>query len=217
MTKKKIGGLIAILAIAGGTAGIYYSQSDASRKFDLNPYNALGAGVAEETAKLLGSKGQVIVIEPDTGEFKNPAVEGQRNAFQKTLKKKGITIATTVKFKLTPMERMATGGAVPRDQFLNVLQGHANTGAIILFCGFPQLTTQDYDTLKQSGAKVVVASGYVPGYRNLLEAQVIHLAIVPQFDRTSTPTKKPQTVLERFESEFVVLTPDNIANFPERQ
>ncbi len=198
-------------AIAGGGAWIYYSHSQPG------PSNILGYGVAEETARLLGNKGQVMIIAPDTTELEYPSVKDALNLFQKTLNKKGMTVATTVKFKLTPIERMATGGVVPRDQFLNALQSHANPGAIILFCGFPQLAKEDYDILKQSGAKVVVASGYIPRYTNLLKAQVIDLAIVPQFDGSAASSKKPRTPLERFESEFVVITSSNAGNVPERQ
>jgi hypothetical protein len=215
MIKKTMGPVIAILAIAGAAVWIYRSQSGASQKFDLSPYHALGAGAAEETAKLLGNKGQVVVMAHDTTEFKNPAVDGQLKSFQQTLKKNnGMSIAATLRFKLTPMERMATGGAAPRDLFLNALQSHSNLGAVVLFCGFPPLTLSDYDTLKQSGTKVVVVSGYLPAYRRLLEAQLIHLAIVPQFDRSTTPAKEPKTLREWFEQDFLVITPDNTATLP---
>ncbi len=211
---KTITPLLAILVIAGAVAWIYRSQSGSSQKFDLNPYHALGAGVAEETVKLLGNKGSVVVMSPDTSAFKNAAIDGQLDSFQKTLAKSGLTIAATVKFKLTPMERMATGGAVPRDQFLQVLQSHPNVGAVVLFCAFPPLASQDYDALTKSGAKVVVASGYVSFYRKLLEAQVIHLAIVPQFDRPATPGNPPQTLRGWFEQEFLVITSANTATLP---
>ena len=214
MIKKTIGPLIAILVIAAAAVWIYRSQSGGSLKFDLNPYRVLGSGAAEETAKLLGNKGQVLVIAPDTSQFKNPAVEGELDSFQKTLKKSGMTVAAVVSFKVTPMERMATGGAVPRDQFLNALQSHPNVGAVVLFCGFPSFAPQDYDTLKQSSTKFVVASGYLPVYRKLLEAQVIHLAIVPQFERSDAPAKEPKTLREWFEQEFLVITPANTATLP---
>jgi hypothetical protein len=59
-----------------------------------------------------------------------------------------------------------------------------------------------------------VASGYLPGYRKLLEAQAIHLAIVPRFDRSAPPAKIPQTLREWFDSQFLVITPDNTATLP---
>jgi len=214
MTKKKLVPLLAILVIASAVVWIYRSQSG-TQKFALNPYHALGTGAAEETAKLLGNQGAVVVVSPDTGEFKNAAVDGQLQSFQDTLQKnKAMSIAATVKFKLTPMERMATGGAVPRDAFLQALQSHPNAGAVVLFCAFPPLASQDYAALKQSGVKVVVASGYGPAYRKLLEAQVIHLAIVPQFDRPATDGKPPQTLRGWFDQEFQVITSANTATLP---
>jgi hypothetical protein len=164
---------------------------------------------------LFRNKGQVVVIAPDTTQFKNPAVDGQLKSFQQILKKNnGMSVAATVRFKLTPMERMATGGAAPRELFLNALQSHPKLGAVVLFCGFPSLTMPDYDTLKQSGTKVVVVAGYSPAYRRLLEAQLIHLAIVPKFEQSVAPAKEPKTLHEWFEQDFVVITPENTASLP---
>ena len=214
MIKKTIGPLTFVLVIVAAGVWIYRSQSDGSMKFDLEPYNALGAGAAEETAKLLGNKGQVVVIAPDTSESRNPAVEGELSSFQKTLKKSGMTIVSTMRFKLTPMESMALGGAVPGDRFLKELQSHPNVGAVILFCAFPSLSPQDYDALRQSGTKFIVASGYLPSYRNLLDAKLIHVAIVPKFDSSFTPAKEPKTLRDWFEKEFTVITPANTATLP---
>lgn len=214
MTKEKLVPLLAILVIAGAAAWIFRSQSG-TQKFDLNPYQALGAGTAEETARLLGNTGSVVVISPDTSESKNAAVDGQLQSFQETLQKnKALSIAATVKFKVTPMERMGTGGAVPRDQFLQALQSHPTAGAVVLFCGFPPLAAEDYATLKQRGIKVVVASGYLSAYRRLLESQVIHLAIIPQFETPPPGGKPPTTLRGWFEQDFLVITPANTATLP---
>ncbi len=214
MTKEKLVPVLAILAIAGAVAWIYRSQSS-TPKFDLHPYHALGAGTAEETAKLLGNQGSVVVICPDTSEFKNAAVDGQLQSFQATIQKnKAMSVAATVRFKLTPMEAMATGGALPQDQFLQLLQSHPTAGAVVLFCAFPSLASQDYATLKQSGMKVVVASACMPGYRKLVESQVIHLAIVPQFDHSATAGNPPPTLRGWFEQEYQVITSANAATLP---
>jgi len=214
MVKKTLVAVSAILAVAGAAAWIYHIQSGPSQRFDLNPYRALGAGVAEETAKLLGKGGQVVVVAPDTSQNPNPTVDGELDSFQETLKKNGLTVAATVRFKLTPQERMGTGGAVPGDQLFKLLESNPNIGAVVLFCAFPPLAAQDYDALRRSRIKFVVASGYLPGYRNLLETQVIHLAVVPRFDPDDSPAKKPQTLREWFESQFVVITPGTTATLP---
>jgi len=214
MAKKIIVAVITLVLVAGVAKRIYNSFSGGSVNFDLNPYHALGSGAAEETAKLIGNKGPVVIIAPDTSQFKNPAVESELSSCQKSLAKSGLKVAAVARFKMTPMESMATGGAMPRDQFLNVLQSHPSAGAVVLFCGFPQFAPQDYDVLKQGNTKFIVASGYLPAYRKLLEAQVIHLAIVPKFDRSASPAKEPKTPREWFEQDFVVITPGNTATLP---
>ena len=215
MIKKTIGPVIAILVIVVAAVWIYRGQSAGGLNFDLNPYHALGAGSAEETARILANKGQVVVVAPDTSEFKNPAIDGQLKSFQQSIKKfSGMSIAETLRFKSTPMERMATGGAAPRDLFMNALQSHPNLGAVVLFCALPSLGLQDYDTLKQSGTKVVVVSGYLPAYRKLLEAQLIHLAIVPKFEQSAAPGKPPKTLRDWFEQDFEVIASDNTAKLP---
>ena len=59
MVKKTVIVFVSLLAIAAAVAWTYYHQPEASQRFDLSPYRARGAGVAEETARLLGKKGLV--------------------------------------------------------------------------------------------------------------------------------------------------------------
>jgi hypothetical protein len=214
MAKNDLAKVIALVVLVGISGWLFYKQSDSSPKFDLSPYNALGVGVAEETSKLLGNKGSVLVITEDTIEFKNPAVEGQLKSFKATIQNyEMMTLAAAETFKLTRMERMSAGGAIPQDQLLKLLQSHSNIGAVVLFCAFPQLTAQDTAALKQSGTKVIVASACVPGYRKLVESQVINLAIVPQFEKAAN-AGTPTTLRGWFEQEFIVVSAANAAALP---
>ncbi len=211
--KKAITPLIALLAIAGAVFWIFRSQTG-NQKFDLNPYQALGAGTAEETARVVGTRGSVVVVSQDTAESSNAAIDGQLKAFQDTIKKgKTLSIAEVVKFKVTPLERMSTGGAMPREQFMQVLKKHPDLGAVVMFCGFPPLAAQDYTVLKQSGVKVVVASGYMSIYRKLLEAKLIELAIIPRFE-TAAASKPPRTLRDWFDQDFQVITAANVGSLP---
>lgn len=214
MAKNNLLKVIAVVVMAGIAAWLFYKQSDSAPQFDLSAYNALGVGVAEETSKLLGNKGSIVIISQDTSEISNPALEGQLKSFQETVKKnKNLTISAAETFKLTPLERMASGGAVPKEKFLGSLQSHPNISAVVLFCAFPQLTAQDAAALKQSGAKVIVASACVPGYRKLVESQVINLAIVPQFEKAAN-AGTPTTLRGWFDQEFLVVSAANAAALP---
>jgi hypothetical protein len=208
--QRNLVGVIVVSAVMCGAVWIYLSKAGTS--LDLTINNALGAGVAEETAKLLGNEGQVTVVTPEAS-AKNPSFQAEWECFQKTLKKNGVSIARTVSFKVaTPLELIETGGVLSSSQLLKELQGQAKNGAVVLFCGFPKLTAQEYDTVKQIGAKVIVVSSYQPDYPNLLKANVIELAIVPKSDYSSLATKKAKTLRECFDSEFKVLTTEDLTN-----
>src|SRR5437870_6955052 len=87
--------IIASLAVGTATVSLYFAFAGRSQKINLDPYEVLGAITAEETAKLLGNKGQVLVMAPDTGVNKNPSVEAELKAFQQTLKKqRNVSVIT---------------------------------------------------------------------------------------------------------------------------
>lgn len=216
MDRKPIRLIVALLAVGAAAASLYFSAFGRSPRINLDPYQVVGAVVAEETAKLLGNQGQVLVIARDTTGQKITSLEAELKSFSQTVKKSaGVSVAATVRIKMTPMMMMATGSSVPPEELFGALQAHPKVGAVVLFCGFPLLADQDLDTLKRSGAKFVVVSAYWAGYRRLLEQQVLHLAVVPRFEPPPATTPKPQTLRERFNQEYLILTPDKLAELPD--
>lgn len=205
--------LAASLAIAAA-ASLYFAFAGRSQKINLDTYEVLGAVAAEETAKLLGDKGRVLVMVRDTGADKNPSVEAELAAFQGKLKKHPGLSVVTEKVQVTPTMMMSTGGAVPPDQLFKALQTHPNIGAVVLFFGFPPLTEPELEALKKSGAKTVVVSSLRPGYQRLLERQAIHLAIVPRPDALPATTRETETLRGRFDQEYIILSSGKISRSP---
>jgi len=197
--------MAAILVVAAA-ASLYFAFADRSPKINLDTYDVLGAVTAEETAKLLGNKGQVLIMVRDTGADKNPSVEAELKAFQQTLKKHGGLSVITERVEVTPMLMMSTGGGVPPDRFLKACRTHPDVAAVVLFFGFPELADGEIAALKQSGVKIVVVSSLRPGYQRLLERQAIHLAIVPRRDAPTPTSQEPRTLRDRFDREYVVMT-----------
>jgi hypothetical protein len=211
MGKRTKDFMVGTLAVGAAVVAIYFALAGRSQKINLDLYDVLGAVTAEETAKLLGNKGQVLVIARGAGANKNPSVEAELKAFQQTLKnQKGMSVITEM-MQVSPNQMMATGGGVPPEQFLKALETHANLGAVVLFMGFPQLTDSDLEGLSKSGVKIVVAGALRPGDRQLIERQAIHLAIVPRSDSPLPGAPAPRTVRERFDQEFTIITPATAA------
>jgi hypothetical protein len=207
MNKRSKRIFVAVIAVTAAVISVYFAMSGSSQKIDLDPYNALGAVTAEETAKLIGNKGQVLVMVRDMGANKNPSVEAELKAFQQTLKgQKGISVLIE-RIKITPVQMMATGGGVPPDKFLSALGTHSGLSALVLFMGFPQLADSELEVLKKSGAKTVVACPLRPGDQQLIERDIVNVALVPRPDDPPAGAPVPRTLRERFDRDFVILTP----------
>jgi hypothetical protein len=205
MNKRSIGIAAAVIAIAAAAVSLYFTSGGRSERIDLDPYNALGTVMGEETAKLIGNKGQVLVMIRGMGAGQNPALDAELSALQKTLKRqKGVSVLVE-KVKLTPVQMMATGGAVPADQFLSALETHPGLAALVLFMGFPQLNEAQADVLKKSGAKTLVARSLRPSDQQLLEREIIHVAIVPRPDAPPPGGPAPRTLRERFDQDYLIL------------
>jgi len=214
MGKRTKDFIVGTIAVGAAAVAIYFALAGRSQKINLDPYNVLGAVTAEETAKLLGNKGQMLVMARGAGTNKNPSVEAELKAFQQTLKsQKGISVITEM-IQLSPNEMMATGGGVPPELFLKALDTHPNLGAIVLFMGFPKLADSELEGLKKSGVKVVVVCALHSGDRQLIEQQTIHLAIVPRSDAPPPGSSAPRTLRERFDQEFMIITPATAARLP---
>jgi len=214
MDKRVKNIIVASAALGAAAVSVYYAVTGGAPKINLGPYDVLGAVTAEETAKLLGDKGQVLVIVRDTGPDKNPSVEAELKAFQQTLKKRAGLSVQVERFRVTPVLMMATGGGLPTDAFFKALETHGNTGAVVLFLGFPSLTEPEIGVLKKAGVKTVVVSSLRSGYKRLLERQAIHVAIVPRAETPPPGGPTPRTVRERFDQLYTILTPADAARLP---
>ncbi len=218
LDRKIIVGAIAVVAIVGALTSIYLTQVERAPKVNVKPYKALGAVVAEETSKLLGHKGRVVVLAADAGKFQIPALQSQMESFKRALaKKRGLTIAAIEKVDIpmgTLMQLGSGGFAEPSlglspDQVMRVLAAHPGIDALVSFVGFPPLPDQAVTMLRQRPVKVVVVSSHDPWLGGLLQAQIIHVAIVP---RSGAPPvgapKKPRTLQEWFDQTYLLVTPE---------
>ena len=211
---KKRDLIIGIVAVGAAVISLYLAFGGRSQKVNLDTYDVLGAITAEETSKLLGNSGEVLLIAPDSGAYKNPSVEAELSAFEKVVnKQKGMKVKTE-RIQTTPMSMMATGGGVPTEHFFKALDRHAGVAGIVLFFGFPQLAVEEVQRLKKSGVKTVVVSSFRSGYKQLMEQQVIHLVVMPRLDSSETAKPAARTVRERFDQDFTIVTPADAAALP---
>jgi hypothetical protein len=116
-------------------AGIWLAVSCTPKetKALLQPAEALGTVLAEETTHLAGDKKRIAVISPDDTWG---AVSTAQEIFTKILQRQGYTVLTAKAANLgNPMRRGRVG--LKSEDFLQALQASTDAGAIVSFAGAP--------------------------------------------------------------------------------
>jgi hypothetical protein len=215
MPKRKLIAAVAIAAILISLALGFFQLRLPST--DLAIHQALGWGAAQETARLVGSQGEIVVICPDFGEFKilNPRYEVLLKSYRKSLAKSTqLRIIALERAPVEPPTVAKVGVYLSPEQYDNFSQKHAKAGAIVVLVGLPPLSDASIREAQAAGAKWLVVSHYGAGYKRLLARQAMQRAIVPRLDEVQE-FPKPRTLQERFEREYDVLNPDRVAQLPD--
>ncbi|MBI3657443.1 MAG: hypothetical protein HY232_13595 [Acidobacteria bacterium] len=219
MSKNTLVALVALSVIFGCLTWLYFTQFGRMPQTLLKPDQALGDVVAEETAKLLGKRGQVVVVR-ELADRKSLALDTQVDFFKKGLKKMpgitlgGVELVKMGRLPMSPEKRMIDPFAEPSmgllpSQLVNIVQSHPKADAFVIFGGFPPLTAEEFNGLKQGGSKWIVVSDYEPHYKGLMQAQIIGLAIVPRLGSSQKSGEEPKTSREWFDREYIVVTPES--------
>ncbi|NBV23479.1 MAG: hypothetical protein EBS05_16365 [Proteobacteria bacterium] len=201
--KSLIIAIIAVLAIAGATIRLVSSGSDGSSKLNAKPFEYLGSVAGEETAKVLGNQGTVVVVVEVIEGMQNPANESQVKGFKAGLAKtKGVTLKEVKELK---RDMSGDPRLWPEGRAAQVAGFGTGVGAVVLFGNFPQtLPPADLAALKGGSAKLVVVSSASPTVDALVAQGVIRTAIV-----TRVPPKPAigdkDTPAQWFERTYTVL------------
>lgn len=207
MNRKAIAACGLLLIIAAAAGFLFFKGRGDAPRINLNPYQALGAVAAEETSKLLGHHGEIVIVIHDPGDERDPVLEAQLETFRRGLKQAGkITIRALERVRMNAMTAMASGGTMPPDQFAALRSKHPRADAFVLFLGFPMLPPGEREALKAGGTKFIVISAALPGYHELVRAGIIDLAIVPKPMTAKEGTAEPKNLRDWFAQEYQVVT-----------
>lgn len=205
--------LTAAVFIIVGVAALAWQCRTPRPAFEAKPHQALGQVAAEETVKLLGPQGRVILFVRDFKIFDVPATETQCQAFCAAIKAGGKTIAITNLIQLDPLR--STG--VPPDGFVDALQRARDGDVIVSLLGPPNLSAAQLQKLKPKQVKVVaLCSGNLPRQINLkvlFERQLLNAAIL-SLERPLPRPAGEAPARKWFESFFQVITPDKLSELP---
>lgn len=201
--KRKLVALCCVIVITGSLTWIFLSQRGRPAAA-AQPHIALGRVLAEETVKLLGKQGRVVVISPNLR--KELTVKWEVDSFTESLKRQGsVEIQTAVTIQPFELSLKDPQKGFAGDAYLSIVRKHSKADAIISFVGLPQLADTDLHQLSEHPQKLIAVSRSRKNLEKFLNARVTPFAIVPRFKFPSPVTGKPRNSREWFDKYFQIV------------
>jgi len=202
--KQKLLALSALLAILGSALWIYRTEFLAPG-FNVPLQEAVGQAIAQETSRMVGHTGGVVIVSTDTSHA--PELKVQIEAFEKQLKRLGA-ITVTEKVVLDPGDdpKYRPGSGLSAKRFLKIVRKHHRASAIVSFVGAPHLSDVELGQLK-SVPKFIAETHSPEKLINLFEKKILLAAVVPRYEFPAPGPRKPKTSREWFDHYFQIIAP----------
>ena len=196
------GGLV--LVIVACWAWIYLNQS--KLPLDNVPlHQGVGEVLAEQTIKLLGSTGQIIIVAIIPRDF--PELTIQLTAFEKALQR-ASTISIQQKVFLEPNDpKYGLGRGLSPKRLLQIVQKHPAADAIVSFIGAPNFADNELEQMAKAHPKFLAETHSAERTLKLLEKGALHVAIVPRMSAAPAGSRHPHTPRQWFDRYFQLVTP----------
>jgi hypothetical protein len=199
-----------LLAIAASAAWIYYQRVRAP-KHNIALHQRVGEVMAEETAKLLGHSGRLLVITLPAGA--EPELQTQLNAFRGTLKKSGDFHIKEHELDIKDQPKYGVGTGLSGRRFVRIVKNHPDIDVLVSFVGAPKLSDDEIADLKKP-LKFIAESRSTEHLPKLFEKQLIQVAIVSRFIFPAPGPLKPKTPQEWFDKRYQIVSAAALKSMP---
>jgi hypothetical protein len=192
----------ALLPIIASGFCIYYIQF-ATPAANRELHEAVGGVMAEETARVVGRPGKVVIVTAELPE--GPELKIQVASFEKHLKLLGgIGVQNKIVLDVGDNLKYRPGAGLSAKHFLKIARKNSGADAIVSFVGAPELTDSDLRQLR-SMPRVIAETHSPEKLVNLLDKKILVAAIVPRFEFPAPGPRKPQKPRQWFDRYFQVV------------
>ena len=199
-------GAILVTAICAGW--IFYSQFGAP-KYNVGLHKRIGEVLAEQTAKVVGAKGRLVLLTIPSGA--DPELKTQLEAFQRTLKRLGQYDIKEHEVDTKDQAKYRAGGGLSGRKFVRAVKNHPHADAIVSFIGIPTLSNDEVAELG-TRPKFIAESCSSEHLSELFKQQILQAAVVSRFVFPASGPHKPKTPQEWFDKRYQVVTASEVGS-----
>ena len=199
-----------LLAIAGSALWIYYRDFKAP-KFNVALHQKVGEIMAEQTAKVVGAKGKLVLITiPIANE---PELQTQLTAFRRKLKLLGQYDLKQHELDTKDQPKYGLGTGLSGRRFLRTIKNNPKADALVSFVGAPKLTDEEIAEL-QHPPKFIAETKSPDHLPKLFEKNLIQVAVASRFVFPAPGPQTPKTPEEWFTRRYQIVAADSVRDVP---
>ncbi len=209
-TKNALLAIASLLVIACAAAWIYYNQFKAP-KHDVGLHQRIGEIMAEQTARLVGSKGRLVLITIPSGP--EPELRTQLDAFRRRLKTLGDYDLKEHELDTKDQPKYSLGAGLSGRRFVRTVKNNPKADGIVSFVGAPRLSEEELADLPKV-PKFIAESRSPDHLPKLFQKQIIQVAIVSRFVFPAPDPRTPKTPQQWFDKRYQLITADDVKTIP---
>ena len=202
-----------ILVIIASCVAIYFTQFRAV-KFNVGLHQRIGEVLAEQTARLIGTKGKVVVIAIETREW--PELKRQLEAFNATLAKLGDFEVREYELDPKDQPKYSVGSGLSGRRYVRTVNKNTDAAVFVSFIGAPSFKEGDREQLSFS-PKLIVESRSIDDISGLFSEGLLDVAVVSRFKFPAPSPKSPSTPDEWFTKQYQIVTTQTAPLLPKPQ
>ncbi len=210
-TKNILLAVVSLLAIAASSAWIYYYQFKAP-KHDVGLHQRIGEIMAEQTAKVIGTKGRLVLVTIPTGP--EPELRTQLDAFRRRLKALGDYDLKEHELDTKDQAKYSLGAGLSGRRFVRTVKNNPKADGIVSFIGAPRLSDDELTGLSKV-PKFIAETRSPDHLPKLFQKQIIQVAIVSRFVFPAPDARPPKTPQQWFDKRYQIVTADTVKAIPD--
>src|SRR4051812_33183026 len=163
--------------------------------------------MAEQTAKLIGPKGSIVLITIPIGP--EPELRTQLEAFRRTLKKLGDYAVKDHELDTKDQAKYGLGAGLSGRRFARTVKNNPKADAIVSFVGAPKLSSEEIADLAKT-PKFIAETRSPDHLPKLFDKQIIQVAVAYRFVFPAPGPRKAKTPQQWFDKRYQVVTSESV-------